>query len=108
MQRSAEGQHARYRELLDRMWEMHHAKGADYSGAQDTLRNLRECERFGVSAVLGTLVRMSDKWQRVTNLLGSGQGPAVKAESVKDTLLDLAAYSLLEILLIEETEARVE
>ena len=55
--------HPYVKETFDRLWELHQAKEADYAG-QAPLSNFRQCERFGVPAWRGALVRMSDKWSR--------------------------------------------
>lgn len=77
-----------FEELLAKMLATTKAKNNDYAGADDPFKNFRE---FGT---LGFLVRMSDKWSRIKNLLG-GTKQMVKDESVEDTLIDLATYSLL-------------
>jgi hypothetical protein len=62
-------------------------------------------EAFGISALDGCLVRMSDKYIRVTNLRRHPANEQVN-ESMRDTLRDLAAYALIAVCLLdEETEA---
>lgn len=65
------------------------AKNNDYAGFEDPFANFREFGTFGF------LVRMSDKWKRIKNLVGDNRPPSVKDESVEDTLIDLATYCLL-------------
>lgn len=95
----------RYMKLLDEMRELHIKKNAGYSGKDnpDPWANFRMAEQFGVSAFQGCLVRMSDKYIRITNLVKDPSNDMVN-ESVKDTLFDLAAYSLISICLLEEQE----
>lgn len=69
----------------------------------DAWSNFRMCETFGVSSFLGCLVRLSDKYIRITNLVKNPKNEQV-GENIKDTLFDLAAYSLIAICLLEETE----
>lgn len=52
---------------------------------------------------MSALVRMEDKMNRVKALLASSDTAKVNDESVSDTLLDLANYSLM---LLTEYEAR--
>lgn len=79
-----------FRTLLDRMETIVGEKNADYADNNDPFANFRE---FGE---LGFLVRMSDKWKRIRNLLKpEATKPIVKDETVEDTLLDLAIYCLL-------------
>lgn len=85
-----------FKELVDEMYALTQRKNADYAGEEDPFKNFRE---FGTT---GFLVRMSDKWSRIRNLLSSGKAPAVKDEKVEDTLLDLATYSILLICWLRE------
>lgn len=96
-----------YLDLLHRMEDLHIRKNAGYAGAdnQDAWANFRMSQAFGVSPFLGCLVRMSDKYIRVTNLLKNPDNEQV-GENLKDTLMDLAAYALIAICLLEETEAK--
>lgn len=95
----------RYLQLLKDMEQLHISKNAGYAGRDnpDAWANFRMCENFGVSAFKGCLVRLSDKYIRVTNLVKDPTNEMVH-ESVKDTLFDLAAYALIAICLIEEQE----
>lgn len=92
--------HKRFYELLDTIADLHERKNNNYASDNDPLSNLRLCESFGVPATMGTMVRMSDKWSRLTELMKGKQD--LVGESMTDTLMDLAIYSLLEIILIEE------
>lgn len=99
----------RYLELLTEGADLHRRKNAGYAGADnpDPWANFRMSEAFGVSALDGCLVRLSDKYVRVTNLRRSAANEQV-GESIKDTLRDLAAYSLIAICLLEEEEHAAE
>jgi hypothetical protein len=93
----------RFLQLLDEMKNIHVAKNAGYSGKDnpDAFANFRMSERFGVSAFLGCLIRLSDKFIRVSNLVKDASNEMI-GESIKDTLLDLACYALIAICLLEE------
>lgn len=95
----------RYLELLEQMKTLHEKKNAGYAGMEnpDAWANFRMSESFGVSAFKGCLVRMSDKYIRVTNLVKNPKNEQV-GENVKDTLFDLAAYALIAVCLLEEEE----
>lgn len=85
--------------FLLKMKEIHDSKRTDYASHADPLGNFRECERIGLAPSQGIMVRMGDKWSRINNLLrrlhANEGGPAVKDESLEDTLVDLANYSIL-------------
>lgn len=95
----------KYLELLEKMEALHIAKNSGYAGSEnpDPWANFRMAEAFGVSPFLGCLVRMSDKYIRVTNLIRKPSDEKV-GESVKDTLMDLAAYALIAYCLLDEQE----
>lgn len=92
-----------YLKLLEEMKYLHITKNAGYSGdSLDRWANFRLSEKFGVSAFIGCLVRMGDKFIRIQNLVKNPKNEMV-GESIRDTLLDLASYSLIAYcLLIEE------
>lgn len=77
-----------FKELTDRMYEITTKKNNDYGGESDPFKNFRE---FGA---LGILVRMSDKFARLKTAIVEKRKFEVD-ESVEDTALDLANYSLL-------------
>lgn len=93
----------KYIQLLEDMKQLHINKNAGYAGEDnpDAWANFREAEDLGVSAFKGCLVRASDKWIRIRNLLRNPANEKV-GESVKDTLMDLASYCLIAICLMEE------
>lgn len=99
--------------LLDQMRSIHDTKNKDYADSKtDPWLNFRMSEEIGVPAHIGSAVRMGDKYKRVNNLMkrewrGAG-GPAVKDESVEDTLLDLAVYALITLLLHREWKQKQE
>ena len=97
----------RFFELLKEIEDTHKRKNADYSSPDEPLKNLISSEKyFNVEGHIGTAIRMSDKWERFCNLLQ--REAKVTNESVKDTLLDLSIYCLLEIILIERYESKTK
>jgi len=89
-------QAAGFKALVDQMYQTHLDKNADYSPA-----NI-----LGVGEI-GLIVRMWDKMTRLMNLLGfrievkfvEYVGPKdAKNESVDDTYLDMAVYSIISLL----------
>lgn len=92
----------KFNALLRQIQAIHDSKSHDYAADADPLQNLRRCEAFGVPAWKGVLVRLSDKYGRLEQL-ASGKTP--KHESLRDTLIDNAVYSLLAVLLLDEAES---
>jgi len=96
----------RFLNLLKEMEEMHRKKNKAYAGEEgetDPYRAFRFNKILGVSPLLGCLVRMGDKFFRLSNLVKNPNLDEV-GESIKDTLLDLAVYSLIAICLYEEEQ----
>ena len=93
--------HPGFYDLLQKMADLHSRKNHDYAGDSDPLRNFRKSLALGVTPFAGVMVRLSDKWSRLESFMQQGI-LEVKEESVEDTLLDNAVYSLLAILLYRE------
>lgn len=79
--------------LTQQMITLQSKKGLDYGEDSDGLKNLR---RRGVQ---GVVARMGDKLSRLESLTQPGRVISVLDESIDDTLIDLANYSLLLIIL---------
>lgn len=98
---------AQYTELvsqeLDGMKELIRAKNADYSHGDDPFANFRLSSRRGVDPLIGLLIRMDDKWQRIDAFMKRGE-LSVKDEGVKDAFRDLIGYSCLAIGMLTERE----
>ena len=89
-----------YFDLLDRMKALHASKSRDYGSEHDPLANIRNGAVFvGIEPWKGAMVRLSDK---VTRLATFNRTGTLTHEGVEDTLLDLASYSLLALLLYRE------
>lgn len=79
-----------------RLVEITKAKNTDYGGGgSDPFYNFTNVEKLGIASTeQGFLTRMTDKLARITSFVQKGD-LQVKSESVEDTLLDLANYSIL-------------
>jgi hypothetical protein len=87
-------------ELLEEVRQLHLSKSQDYGSESDPLANIRQGAEFvGIEAWRGCMVRVADKVQRLRTYCKTGR---LVHEGVRDTLLDLAAYSLLAIVLFDE------
>lgn len=87
-----------FNKLLDEMRKIHDTKNRDYSGELSLYQNFMETEDMGIPAWKGVIVRMTDKFCRLKGF-AKKEALEVKDESIEDTLLDLANYSLLCILI---------
>lgn len=92
---------AAFDKLIQEIHALHESKNSDYAADADPLSNLRRAEAFGVPAWKGVLVRLTDKWSRIEQL---ANGKTPKNESLRDSLIDNAVYSLLCVLLLDEKQ----
>jgi hypothetical protein len=85
-----------HKAACERMMDITKRKNADYTGqGDDPFANFSRVEALGITDVCrGFLVRMTDKFSRITSFVQKGV-LEVKDETVEDTLFDLANYCLL-------------
>lgn len=93
--------HPGFYKLLAKIAELHSRKNHDYAGRGTPLRNFYKCKDMGIDPFTGVMVRLTDKWSRLESFMEQGN-LEVRDESVEDTLMDNAIYSLLAILLLRE------
>lgn len=87
-------------DLLARLKEMHLSKSRDYGSAHDPLANIRNGAEFvGIEPWRAAMVRLSDKVTRLATFNRTGR---LEYEGVEDTLLDLASYALLALVLFAD------
>ena len=96
-------QSKRFYEILNVIKELHDKKRHDYGANEDIFANFRLSELSGISAWQGSVVRMGDKYARISNFIKKGEFK-FKEEGIKDTLMDMAIYSLITMILFEEEE----
>lgn len=91
-----------FRKVTEKMADLYSKKNADYGDS--FTQSLNE---FGLVA---GIVRIGDKFNRIKNLTkqsnapensGIETTPQVRDESIKDTLLDLACYSVMALVWLE-------
>lgn len=95
-------------EILEQCIALHDAKSSDYDHPtkRDGLANFRVAAELGIPPYIGALARMSDKWERIKTLTYKmqklGEGPAVKNETIEDTLQDIIVYGCIVLALYRE------
>lgn len=95
---------ARFHDLLKQAGEMHDRKQADYGRGDDPFANVRASEEWGISGWVGAMIRAQDKVRRLQAHATRG---SLVNESVQDSLLDLAVYALIALVLYEQ-ESQVQ
>ena len=85
-----------HKECCDKMIEITEKKNHDYAGfGESAFDNFMVVEKSGIASTeQGFLTRMMDKISRINSFIKQGVCN-VKDESIEDTLLDLANYSIL-------------
>lgn len=87
--------------LLDELRSLHVSKSADYGTETDPLANIRQGAKFvNIEPWRACMVRIADKVQRLKTFCRTGR---LAHEGVRDTLMDMAAYNLLAIELLDES-----
>lgn len=87
-----------HRRLTDTAYELQYRKAQDYTGdPNNALRAFFGAELLGVDPRLGVLVRLQDKISRLASLIRTKResSPAVRDESIMDTVIDMVNYSVL-------------
>lgn len=96
----------RFKEYTDRMNEILVKKNTDYAGSKvspfGNFELIAKVTDLDSTIDIGFLTRMSDKLSRLGSFVKNGT-LAVKDESVKDTLIDLANYSLIYACYLDST-----
>lgn len=83
--------------LLDEIRALHLRKAADYGSDSDPLANVRSAADIGLAPEVGAWLRARDKVHRIDAFFRRG---SLANESVEDSLQDLAAYSLIALVMI--------
>ena len=82
-----------FMDITNNMVKTYAAKNHDYGNSFE-----QSCNKFGIIAAI---VRMGDKMNRLESL--AVKRAEVKDESIKDTLLDLASYSVMTFMWLDKT-----
>lgn len=96
-----------FHDLLKVMGDLHDRKQKDYGRDDDPFRNVRNSAEFGVPAWVGCMMRANDKMARIQGAaqqLLESSGIHMANESLEDSLLDLAVYSIIGLILYREEQ----
>ena len=95
----------RFHAVLDEIRAMHERKGADYGTSRDIFANVRASEEFGIQAWKGAVLRANDKMARLKTYFTKG---TLANEGVEDSLLDLANYAAIALVLFREANGQIK
>jgi hypothetical protein len=90
---------ADFKLALDQMWELHQLKNRDYGAQNDPYRNVRSGADWGVDPWVSALIRGGDKLKRLQKY---AQTKELANEGAEDSLIDLAVYSVIALVLWRE------
>ena len=88
-----------FAQILEELQALHDKKNQDYGTEEDPLANVRASEDFGIPAWTGAMIRANDKVTRIKTFCKKG---VLANESLEDSLLDLATYTVIAIQLYRE------
>lgn len=91
----------RFHAVLTELGQLHAKKGADYGRGADVFANIRASEEWGVPAWQAAMIRANDKIHRLKSYCLNGK---LANEGVEDSLLDLAAYAIIALVLFREQQ----
>lgn len=87
-----------FKDIVREMESTYIKKNSDYGNSFE-----QSCDKFGIMA---SVVRLGDKMNRIESL--AVKKAEVKDESIKDTLLDLALYSIMTLMWLNKTNKEKE
>ena len=85
--------------LLKQMGDLHDKKQSDYGSSKDPFANVRASESWGVPAWTGALMRLNDKIVRLQHFAQRG---VLHNEGAEDSMMDIAVYALIALVLYRE------
>lgn len=91
----------RFHHYLELAGDLHDQKQADYGTDNNPFANICASEDFGVNPWVGAVLRGNDKMARIKSFVKNGY---LKNESVEDSLMDLAVYAIIALVLFEQQQ----
>lgn len=88
-----------FNQIADQMKALYSKKNQDYGNSFAST-----WKRLGP---ISGLTRMSDKFNRLCNLMTSKVAPSVEDESIEDTLVDLACYSIMSLIEMQNAKGKI-
>lgn len=92
----------RFHALLEKIGELHDRKQTDYGKSADPFANVRASSAWGIKPWVGALLRLNDKVSRLQSFAQKG---FLANESAEDSMMDIAVYALIALILYREESA---
>lgn len=87
--------------LFEDMLKLIEAKNSDYTGGKGAFANFDKAAELGLDPMVGVLLRMEDKFQRIKSFVTQGD-LKVKSESIEDAFKDIIGYSSICLGMLEQ------
>lgn len=87
--------------MLTLIGETHDRKQKDYGSNSDPYHNVRSTEAWGIPGWQGALMRLNDKVNRLQSYVRNGE---LANEGAEDSMLDIAVYAIIALVLHREAE----
>jgi len=91
-----------FKRLMDEMYELFCRKQRNYGSGNISLGTMLKTEDEKRLALMGLFFRKNDKIQRIKQLVALSQPNEVENESVADTYTDLAIYSIISLIVLND------
>ena len=91
----------RFHKLLVQVGALHDQKQRDYGRGDDPFYNVRASAEWDVEPWVGAMIRLNDKVKRLQSLYRTGE---LRNESAFDSLQDIAVYTIMAYVLLEEEQ----
>lgn len=95
----------RFHAILSELGALHNKKQKDYGRDDDPFANITASRDWGISPVVGALLRMNDKVRRLQAFVRNG---SLANESAEDSMRDIAVYAIMALVELEQTPAGVK
>ncbi|SRR5579871_132530 len=92
-----------FMEIANEIIAIHAKKSKDYGTDENPLANIRASEEFATPAWVGAMIRANDKVTRIKSVIKNGR---LENESLEDSLLDLATYTMISLQLFRELKSK--
>jgi hypothetical protein len=96
----------KFHDILQSLADLHDRKQSDYGRETDPFANVRASDDFGVPGWVGCMVRANDKMRRIQKAARQtvlGEDVDLANEGLEDSLMDLAVYSVIGLVLYQES-----
>lgn len=96
----------KFHDILQDLGALHDRKQSDYGLDSDPFANVRASDDYGVTGWVGCMIRANDKMRRIQKAARQtvqGDDVDLANEGLEDSLMDLAVYAVIGLVLYQES-----